>query len=732
MAESNNSSNLYALIVGINKYDNVRNLKGVNDANAIEEYLNSSIAQAQFGEIKIKKIVDLKEGEKDTGQRPTKVNIIKAFQEHLGQAKEGDTALFFFAGHGVREETDLEVFEKSESDGKIAGIVCAESDLNKQKNPKTNTISDKELRYLIRQVAQHEEEGDKAKVHVVAIFDCCHSGGNTRSVVEEELPASSRQVMKAAAKSRTWEGYFFHEDLNDKVFEGGKQKAGVKIEEILPQGNHVMLAACREVELAWEKGGKGNFTKALIEVLTINNGQISYDELHTRVVNRMRFQYLLNKDGRNDQRQTPQIYVNSPQKSDRYKLFLSNKPNEAPTVGVVEYNKEENEWRLALGALHGVPIPDPRSRQPIKVELFAGKEKKAITEAVVKDVFPSHATLTLPRTFRPDPKVSYSGKVMALGIPPLKIYLGGDEAGVKPAKKHFDKTLKTARPEPFKLVEEITDSDYAVLAEDGAYRIVVAPDNTRHLLEPIKYLDGILAIDDAQEELYHYLSQMSRWRFLKKLERTNIFRKGSASLSNYPIEVRVYQLTPDNEEKPLLPKGNVFTIDTHESNSWLPIRFELINRYNKPLYVGLAMMDHTFGVASDASMGNGLEFFRQINENPFILSKTNNPHGDHIIKSSGGPVDQDGNNYTEKGTPDGIYITNYNWSGYTDYIKLIVSEVDFDLTTLDMDPLPGPDLGTTRNRFSRERTASQTPKWEVQTLEIHVPNPFYLPETQPV
>lgn len=730
MADTNGKPTLYALLVGINKYEHTRNLKGVNDAKAWKSYLESPIAQAPFADVKIKMLVDLKPGEEDTGQAPSKVNIVREFQEHLGQAKAGDTALFFFAGHGVREETDIIAFEQSESDGKIAGIVCPESNLRKQDNPATNTLSDKELRYLIRKIST-DKDGN-ATAHVVTIFDCCHSGGNTRAVFEdEEMPAASRQVMKRAAKSRTWEGFIFHNDLNDKVFKDGQQIEDVEVGDLLPHGPHIMLAACREVELAWEVGGNGNFTRAMIEVLKLNNGHISYQELHSRCVNRMRFQYLRNKDGQNDQRQTPQFYINSPSKSDQYNIFLSNQPNEAPSYGVVEYaGSAENEWRLSIGALHGI---DP-DKKDTKVDLYAGTDPNPLGTAVVDAVYPSHSTIKMPPQLARNQKVSYRGKIKGLGFPALKIHLAGDEEGVDMAKEFYTELMGKAESKtkkaPFEWVDSEEAADYTVLADDGKYRIVYPGDHSRHRVDSIEYSDGMFPVDEAPEELYNYLSQITKWTFLKNFNRTNVFRPGNSARSDYPIEVKMYQLdAATNTSRPLLPKGNVYTIDVPEADPFLPIRLEIINRHNKPLYVGLVVMNHLFGIQSESADGQ-IDLFKNLSKNPALLNPFNHKHGGFSLISTGAKQDADGNKYTEMGI--GGYAFTYNWSGYTDYMKLVVSEQDFDLSSLDMSPLPGPDQGSSGTRMYRDVVEKKPPQWEIQTLELFVPNPQYQPEVQAV
>ena len=700
--------NLYALLVGISVYNsrNVPNLSSDADAKAMKAYLEDPMTKSQFGKVEILPLYDAE---------ATKANIVKGFQEHLSKAQAGDTALFFFGGHGVRETTSVEAFKASESDGKITGIVCVDTEPATQNNPQTNTLSDKEMRYLIRRLA-HDEAGNPT-AHVVTIFDCCHSGSASRSIPMTAgggMPANSRQLQRAALPDRSWEGFIFHDDreVNAKIEEGAE------IHEVLPQGNHIMFSACRDVELAWEKGGRGNFTKALIDVLEQNKSRISYHELHSRVKNRMRFQ-VLKKDGVNDQRQTPQLYLNSPNKANRYNLFLSNQANDAPTYGVIEFNEEEKEWRIDVGALQGVPLGE---RTPKEVDIFEGGAERASARAKILNVFPSHSTLEMPRGFRRDRTVSYRGMVQGLGIPPLKVFLRGEESEIDAAKTHIEKELKDASPQQLEMVQREDEADYTVLAGADVYDIVLAFDHNRPRTRAVRR--------GSEHELYSFLLQIAKWTFLRDLERTGVFKRNGQIQPQFPIEFKAFQLDPEDESReiPLEPKGNVFTIDLSQKHPTRSIRFEIHNRYHKDLYVGLAYMEHNFGFDSlTEKEEEGISYFRQIRDNPFSLSKAGASDKGDMMRSSGPPHPANGKRYTKVGS--GAYIATDNWIGYSDHLKLIVSEVDFDIQSLHMPGLPRPHGQKGRADFNRRRPKRpEPPKWEMQTFEIFVANPEFQPE----
>ena len=81
--------NSWALIIGIDKYQNVQNLNyAVKDAESIKDIL------VDVFDFPIRNITFLKNKE------ATKQNIIQAFSDITNKAKERDRVIIYFAGHG--------------------------------------------------------------------------------------------------------------------------------------------------------------------------------------------------------------------------------------------------------------------------------------------------------------------------------------------------------------------------------------------------------------------------------------------------------------------------------------------------------------------------------------------------------------------------------------------------------------------------------------------------------
>src|SRR5437870_6809219 len=150
--------NFYALLVGIDNYPiPAHRMQGcLSDANGLDEYLRERFVPGKDSGIKVLR--------DDQAKRQ---DVINAFQAHLGQAGAGDTALFYYAGHGSQESAPPE-FWAIEPDHKNETLVCYDSRL-----PGGWDLADKELAKLIDKVAA-------GGAHVVVILDCCHSGSGTR------------------------------------------------------------------------------------------------------------------------------------------------------------------------------------------------------------------------------------------------------------------------------------------------------------------------------------------------------------------------------------------------------------------------------------------------------------------------------------------------------------------------------------------------------------------------
>ncbi len=110
----------------------------VNDIDAFADYLRERVAGDKGVALKLK---TLKNAE------ATRQAVVDAFRGHLGQAKKGDIALFYYSGHGSQEQAPEE-FWKIEPDHLDETLVCYDS-----RNPGSWDLADKEIAKLIGEVA---------------------------------------------------------------------------------------------------------------------------------------------------------------------------------------------------------------------------------------------------------------------------------------------------------------------------------------------------------------------------------------------------------------------------------------------------------------------------------------------------------------------------------------------------------------------------------------------------
>ena len=141
-----------ALLVGIDHYERVKDIKNLEVCNGIPLMRQTLIAKG-FPEENILVL---------TNEQATRQGIRDAIKSHLGQAKPGDMVLFHFTGHGVQIPDD----NKDEIDKLDEAIVPVDGKL----------IRDDELSELF----DHIRMKVGATGQVLVVLDACHSGTGMR------------------------------------------------------------------------------------------------------------------------------------------------------------------------------------------------------------------------------------------------------------------------------------------------------------------------------------------------------------------------------------------------------------------------------------------------------------------------------------------------------------------------------------------------------------------------
>ncbi|CAA6817214.1 MAG: Unknown protein [uncultured Aureispira sp.] len=328
---------IYALLVGINEYlsPDVSNLNGTQkDVEDMQDYILSNYTAFE------KKVAVLKD------KNATRSNIIKSFEQHLGQAQEGDIVLFYYSGHGSWGKTN-QAFFKFDPDEREEGLVCHDSRVNNQFD-----LADKEIAVLLNYVARNNAE-------VVLLIDSCHSGSVTRYAdAATRMTGSGNQV-------RTLSDYLYDSTLEEHktYYTTLAAQNGGEIAEI-PMSRHLLMSACSERELARETKDGGWFTQSLLSVLK-ENESLSYFQVYSQVFSAI---------SQKHEKQTPQL--------EAYGLFNANnvfltggKSLTKSTRFRIGKSAKTNSFRVDFGAQTGFPLDISRA---INFNIYETKESEEV------------------------------------------------------------------------------------------------------------------------------------------------------------------------------------------------------------------------------------------------------------------------------------------------------------------------------------------------------------------
>lgn len=377
---------IYALLVGINEYlsPNVSNLSGTQkDLEDMQDYILSNYNTFE------KKVAVLKDEE------ATRANIIKHFEQHLGQAQEGDVILFYYSGHGSWGKTN-EAFFKFDPDGREEGLVCHDSRVDNQFD-----LADKEMAVLLNYVARNNAE-------VVLLIDSCHSGSVTRFAdASTRLTGESDQV-------RALSDYLYDSTLDEhrNYYTQLAAQNGGEISEI-PMSRHLLMSACSERELARETKDGGWFTQSLLATLK-ENESLSYFQVYSQVFSAI---------SQKHEKQTPQL--------EAYGLFNSNnvfltgeKSLTKSTRFRIGKSAKTNSFRVDFGAQTGFPLDISRA---INFNVYESKDSEDVLGVgQVNSIGLVDSEMRI--SFRkPSRETVYWGEILDYAVVPTTICFEGEQ-----------------------------------------------------------------------------------------------------------------------------------------------------------------------------------------------------------------------------------------------------------------------------------------------------------------
>jgi len=649
---------IYALLVGINDYPApVPKLNGcVPDVKSVEAYLRGlPDTSVEFMIL--------------TDQAATKTKIVSGFRDHLSKAKAADVAFFYFSGHGTQEVAD-EVFWRSEPSHRLQALVCYDGIVEENGQQIFNLLADKELRYLLHELS-------KTGAHILILFDCCHSGDNTRS--QQPKVAARRYApqnrLTFAVPQRRWEQFIFSNQLSREAF------TGQSVAELMPEGRHIQIAACAPDESAFEEGHSGVFTRTLLDVLERAEGHLSYYNLESRVRSLLK----------NNYRQTPRVYASSGHPDELFHNFLDRKGEGHSALYGNVLHRTGAGWYLELG--YSTAIAPFAKTLPVLSHDGSQKFTARIGKTAngrIELLFDGAA---------PDEKGLYKAPLSGLLSAQLAVYF--DVKSTQIAGLQFiEKAWKEAGASLVRAEAE-KDADYTLIIADNAYTIAKPEDRPQRPLTPV--LNGF---DPNQAGLtVDWLQHISRWEFVKEL-RNEYHAGGVRLLKPNSVDLEVFKVHANGEEQLLPLEGDEARLAYEkqaDGNLGGRIKIRLTNRFSRDLHVALLYLSMNFG--SDGAL---------LKPTVYKLKP-----GESIWTFEGKTIPL---TYEAQ-------VKVFNLPESLTRLKLIANTEFFDVTPLLLNDLPPPTQRSAgRLRSAGRKEPGDTQDWITRLVTLRMPNPNYKDE----
>ncbi|RPD39910.1 caspase family protein [Chitinophaga barathri] len=284
-------------------------------------------------------------------EAPTFANITGKLFSHFEKAGEEDICVLFYSGHGSQTDAPEE-FHYNNPGRKLETLVCVDS------RTTARDLIDKELGYLIWKAFS------PIKAHCLIIMDCCHSGNNTRSLMNED--DVQFRFQPSARNKVPFKDFIGYGDKDFYTLEDGHLKTAIP--------RYVHLASCRNDEKAQESMRGGLFTGKLAEVLRAGGTAASYRDLVQRLA--------ITVSSRADRQHPVAFSFND---ADLDQQFLSSKIQPYIPLFEVRYNEVDQVWKAYGGELHGRAVGD----------VMWVKDKEKTAEAEVTAVYPLYSIISL-------------------------------------------------------------------------------------------------------------------------------------------------------------------------------------------------------------------------------------------------------------------------------------------------------------------------------------------------
>jgi hypothetical protein len=628
---------VYALLVGIDRYRSpLRPLFGAcNDVRAVESYL----AQVSGAHVRVRTLCD---------HEATRDGVVTGFTEHLAQAGTGDSALFWFSGHGSTRSVPPSLWHVEPS-GELQTLVCADS-----RHDGVPDLVDKELALLVAGVAARG-------AHVAVVLDCCHSSGATR---EQSWPAARRWAPP-------------EEDAAPRPLpaplRGALRQATVPALKGGP--DHVALAACRSYQSAGEhlhgNEFRGRFSLALLTRLRRAGPPPTYRELLTAA----RCQV---EDWARDQ--CPVLYPGDDRIVDQ--PFLGGRVRPVPATMTMRYVR--GAWQVDAGLCHGLSVTaDLVAGAGAGDTAVAVHGSSPLQEARIVEVAATCSRVE-PSGWQPDPARQYPVVLARAPLPLTTVAILGEPGADPAAATRLAEAVAHAGPGggPSPHVRVVAAGDDETRPD---LLVAVRRAGTPHILTA----DGLPVAPDApdlprsaprsglhdhgpESRVVARLEHIARWRLVKGLSNPLSRLAGS-------VRVDVVPALP-GDTRPPLNRGALragaegrITLDYAQgpAGEWTPpqVFVQLHNTSTEGLYCVLLDLTDRFGIDPALFTGDVV--------GPGVTTTAGHGQAVHFTLPPGRPV--------------------RSGASVDDWLLLVVAEDEINSALLALPPLGRPVPGPSRD-----------------------------------
>ena len=569
---------VYALLVGIDAYrEPIAPLRGCrNDIQHATQYLERRVEKRNLHAL------PLLDGD------ATRAAVIDAFRGHLGQAGPGDTALFWFSGHGSQAPVPPGLAH-IEPTGMMQTMLCVDS-----RHGGVPDLFDKELALLIGEVAARG-------VHTAVVVDCCHAESIDRAADSFVRPAGGPAPRLTARWVPALVSPPALEDLLAELRPYGTDH-GFRGALPGPGPGHVALAACRSDQVAYEVGLRaghhGVFTAGLVAQLERLGPDASYRRLLTGV--RWYIENLAI-------RQTPMLYPIASDLADQ--PFLGGAVRTPISSITMRYVR--GAWEIDAGSVHGVQlgVGDDRTRVGVRDASSEAPSddhgwtqntqdgEPLVREAEVVRVLPYTSVVEPVGGWQPDPATQFPVVITSVPLPPALVTIGGDPDGDQDTEALLARAVAGAAPDRpasphVRVASGPAQAELCVVAPRPGVLRLLGADGTALAPDTCGVHDP-----EAAAKVVADLEHIVRWRRIKALDNPRSALAGA-------VRIEIVEALPGEEaaeatHRGALPadeSGAVALEYTRDGGNWIApeVFIRLRNMSGRQLYCVLLDMTDRF------------------------------------------------------------------------------------------------------------------------------------------